>query len=318
LLTPLVHYSSCMATEPAASPASSSDSPVAATDHRRGVIADLLEIGRDVWTYRELLAQLTRRDIRIRYKQAVMGFGWAVLMPAVIIMAGIGVRIAMGTVSGQGVERAELAGIAVKAIPWAFFVGAVGFATPSLTSNVPLLTKIYFPREVFPLAATLTQAFDTMIGALALIIALPFLGVRLTEGLVWVPLLLAVLFVFTVAIALFLSCANLFFRDVKYIVQIFITFGIFATPVFVEPVMFGARGAKWLMLNPLAPLLEGLRLAIVESHNLAMTLTVSTAAGPVTVWDPLYLVYSGAWAVGGLLIASLLFHRMEFLFAEFV
>jgi ABC-type polysaccharide/polyol phosphate export permease len=287
---------------------------------RRSLSGDLRNIAvTEVWRYRELLFQLTLRDIRIRYKQAVMGFGWAVFMPGLIVLAGTLVRFAMAYMGGSKVELSEIAGMAVKAIPWSFFVGAIGFATASLTGNLQLVSKIYFPREVLPLSATLAQCFDTTIGCITLAIVLPFLGVHFGMGLLWVPLLALLMLMFTAATALFLSCANLFFRDVKYIVQVLLTFGIFFTPVFFEPRMFGQLGGRLMLLNPLAPLLEGLRLSIVHGHNL-LTPLVTTAANGTTfpTWNPWYLAYSAAWAVIGLVASSIIFHRAEAVFAEYV
>lgn len=275
------------------------------------------EIVGDILTYRELLLELARRDIRIRYKQAVMGFGWAIFMPILIVLSGVLVRFAMGQVSGSEVGTRDIAGIAVKGIGWAFFVGTVTFATTTLTSNHNLIAKVYFPREVLPLSALLAQTFDTAIGLAALLVLLPFLGVTLHWALLWAPLLLVLLFLFTAAATLFLSCANLFFRDVKYIVQVLLTFGIFFTPVFYEPAMMGARGASLMQLNPLTPILEGLRLSIVQGHNLLEPLLVMTPRGvEVLAWNPLGLLYSAAWGTLGLAGAALLFHRLEPAFAE--
>ncbi len=287
---------------------------------RRSLLGDLRTIAvREIWRYRELLYQLTLRDIRIRYKQAVMGFAWAVFMPALIVAAGALVRFAMAYVGGGAVARAEIAGMAVKALPWSFFVGAIGFATGSLTGNLPLVSKIYFPREVLPLSATLAQAFDSTIGTITVAIFLPFLGIHYTLAAAWAPVLALLIALLTAGAALFLGCANLFFRDVKYIVQVLLTFGIFFTPVFFEPRMFGPVGARLMMLNPLAPLLEGLRLCVVEGHNLAVPLAQLGAHGRlVPVWTPWYLAYSALWAVLGLLWSALLFHRSEAVFAEYV
>jgi ABC-type polysaccharide/polyol phosphate export permease len=124
---------------------------------------------------------------------------------------------------------------------------------------------------------------------------------------------------FTAATALFISCANLFFRDVKYIVQVLLTFGIFFTPVFFEPRMFGYLGGRLMLLNPLAPLLEGLRLSIVHGHDLLQPLVTTAGNGtPFPVWSPWYLAYSAAWAVIGLIASALIFHRAEAVFAEYV
>jgi lipopolysaccharide transport system permease protein len=307
-------------TDAQAPPAAVNPLPVVENRAKRGSIGgDLVEIAAELYHHRDLLYQLTRRDIRIRYKQAVMGFAWAVFMPVVIVLAGLVVRFAMAQVSGSPLVMTEMAGVAVKALPWAFFVGAIGFATPSLVGNMNLVTKIYFPREVLPLSATLAQTFDSAIGAVVLFLALPLMGVALTTGLLWVPPLLLVLFLFTAATCLFLSCANLFFRDVKYIVQVVLTFGIFFTPVLFEPAMFGAVGAQLIMLNPIAPIIEGFRLAVVEGHNLLLPLVETSAAGrEILAWSPWYLVSSLVWSVGGLLGSALLFHRSEFIFAEYV
>jgi ABC-type polysaccharide/polyol phosphate export permease len=275
------------------------------------------EIIDDLRTYRELLLELARRDIRIRYKQAVMGFGWAIFMPILIVLSGVLVRVAMGQMSGSGVATGDIAGIAVKGIAWAFFVGTITFATTTLTTNHNLISKVYFPREVLPLSALLAQCFDTAIGLVALAVLLPFLGVSLQWTLLWAPLLLLMLFLVTAAATLFLSCANLFFRDVKYIVQVLLTFGIFFTPVYYEPAMMGPKGAVYMQLNPLTPILEGLRLSVVEGHNLLLPLTETTREGVQAVaWNPWMLLYSAGWAILGLLAASLLFHRSEPAFAE--
>jgi len=283
------------------------------------MVGDLVEIARDLWNYRDLLHQITLRDIRIRYKQAIMGFGWAIFMPALIVMAGLLVKFAMATFAGKPLQSADVASLTVKALPWSFFVGAIGFAATSLLSNITLVTKVYSPREVFPLAATIAQAFDTSISAVVVAVALPFLGTPLTWSLLWVPVLIVLLFLFTTAVGLFLSCANLFFRDVKYIVQVLLTFGIFFTPVLFEASMFGPTGSRLVMLNPLSPFLEGLRLCIVEGHNLLLPLvTVSAAGQAIPVWTPWYLVYGLVWSLGGLLGSALLFHRLEFVFAEYI
>ncbi|MFQ5529092.1 MAG: ABC transporter permease [Gemmatimonadota bacterium] len=286
---------------------------------RRSVFRQLREIAVDeLWAYRELAYQLTLRDIRIRYKQAVMGFAWAILMPALIVGAGALVRYAMAYLSGSDVEVMAIAGMAVKALPWAFFVGAIGFATNSLVSNLPLLTKIYFPREVLPVSSTLAQTFDSSVGAAVLIPILPLLGVSYGWTVLWVPALLIVLFTFTLGTALLLGCANLFFRDVKYIVQVLLTFGIFFTPVFFEPNMFGPTGSVLMMLNPLSPILEGLRLSIVEQHHLLLPLTAIGADGSSLVaWSPWYLAYGSGIAIAMLLTGALVFHRFERVFAEY-
>lgn len=265
---------------------------------------------RETWNARELLWQLTRRDLMIRYKQSIMGIAWAVLMPGLIVLSGILLRIAMATISGHPVELSTLGGVASKAVPWAFFTGALGFGTASLLSNTTLITRIYFPREVLPTSAVLTQVFDSGVAAVALSIALPFMGARLTPALLWTPLLMFLLIALTLSATLFLSCANLLFRDVKYLVQVFLTFGIFVTPVFFEPSLLGPRFGPLVMLNPVAPILEGFRLTVIEGQSLA-------ASYPAWYWKPGWLLYSALWAGLGLVIAERFFRRSAVRFAEF-
>jgi ABC-type polysaccharide/polyol phosphate export permease len=282
------------------------------------MIADLKSATIEVWEHRELLEQLTRRDIKLRYKQAAMGFAWAIFMPCLIVLSGLIIRFAMAQISGQTLKRVDVANIAIKGVGWAFFVGALGFATASLVGNSNLVTKIYFPREVLPLSSVGAQAFDTSIGLLTLIVILPFLGVRLHPSFVWIPLLLLLLVLFTTGVSLFLSCANLFFRDVKYIVQVVLMFGIFFTPIFFEPSMLGARGAYLAMLNPLTGILEGLRLSVVQGHNLIYPLSVVVKGVERPVWEPWELVYSGVFAIVAVFGAAVMFRRLQHLFAEYV
>ena len=282
------------------------------------MFADIKSATIEVWQHRELLEQLTRRDIKLRYKQAAMGFAWAVFMPCLIVLSGLIIRYAMAQISGQHLHQVDIANIAIKGVGWAFFVGALGFATASLVGNSNLVTKIYFPREVLPLSSVGAQSFDTSIGLLTLVIILPLLGVRLHASLAWVPLLLLLLVLFTTGVSLFLSCANLFFRDVKYIVQVVLMFGIFFTPIFFEPAMLGPKGAHLAMINPLTGILEGLRLSVVEGRNLIYPITEVVKGVERPVWTPWELVYSAACAVIAVLGAALMFRRLQHLFAEYV
>src|SRR6266704_1918579 len=113
-----------------------------------------------LYRYRELLIMITWRDIRVKYKQSVMGFMWALFMPLLIVCAGVLVRYAISILSGRAIVFADLASVSVKAVPWAFFVASIRFGTNSLLQNKWLVTRIYFPREIFPIAAVLSSFFD--------------------------------------------------------------------------------------------------------------------------------------------------------------
>jgi ABC-type polysaccharide/polyol phosphate export permease len=285
---------------------------------RHTIFGDLRESIADVRAHRELLVQLTSRDVKLRYKQAVMGFAWAIFMPILVVMAGLVVRLAMAYVSGRTLSVDGMAGVAVKALPWAFFVGAVGFASNSLIANQALVSKVFFPREVLPLSAVLAQGFDTLVGTVALSVALPFLGATASLSLLWVLPLAFLMFVLTTALCLFLACSNLFFRDVKYIVQVLLTFGIFFTPVLYDSPMLGEAMAPLVMLNPLAPILEGFRLAVVEGHNLLVPLREIQGGKLVEYWSPWLLVWSAGVALVGLILSISMFRRLQYLFAEWI
>ena len=282
------------------------------------MLADLKGASLEVWQHRELLEQLTRRDIKLRYKQAAMGFAWAIFMPCLLVLSGLIIRFAMAQISGQTLHPRDIANIAIKGVGWSFFVGALGFATASLIGNSNLVTKIYFPREVLPLSSVAAQGFDTGIGLLTLVVILPLLGVRVHASFVWIPLLLFLLVIFTTGVSMFLSCANLFFRDVKYIVQVVLMFGIFFTPIFFEPAMLGPRGAVLATLNPLTGILEGLRLAVVDGRDLLHPIAIVVKGVERQVWNPWELVYSAVCAVGILLGSTLMFRQLQPLFAFFV
>jgi lipopolysaccharide transport system permease protein len=250
---------------------------------------------------RDLLYVLTSRDIKIKYKQSAMGLLWAVLMPAIIVGAGMLVRVAMAKMSGISLSPDSLASITVKALPWAFFVSAIRFATSSLTSNSNLVTKINCPRIAFPVSAVLSALFDLGIAIVPLIAVLAWCGVTLSYALLWVPLILALLVLLVSGLGIAFSAANLFFRDVKYIVEVILTFAIFFTPVLYEVDMLG-EWRFWVLLNPIAPLLEGLRTAVVL--NMAPDAGWLLYSAVVSL-----LVFAGGW---------LLFNKLEPAFADSV
>jgi lipopolysaccharide transport system permease protein len=249
--------------------------------------------------YRQLLYMLTVRDIKIRYKQTVMGFLWAIFMPMLIVSAGILVRKGMALFSGKPLEMEDLVAVAVKSLPYSFFIASIRFATNSLISNTNLVTKIYFPREVFPISAVFANFFDFTIATAVLCVILVFTDLHVAATAAWVPIILLLLVLFTVGIGMLLACANLFFRDVKYIVEVIVTFAIFFTPVFYEVSLFG-KWAPLLLLNPVGALLEAIHSAVILHRS------------PDMFW----LVYAAAWSVGSFFIGWRIFHKLEFSFAE--
>ena len=128
----------------------------------------MLAMFRTLRRHRDLLYMLSRRDVTVKYKQSIMGILWAILMPLLITSAGVVVKIAMAQMSGKAVVFRDVLPVAIKAAPWAFFVASLRFSTQSLSLNHNLVTKIAFPRAVFPLSAMASQLFDFAIADLLL------------------------------------------------------------------------------------------------------------------------------------------------------
>jgi ABC-type polysaccharide/polyol phosphate export permease len=221
---------------------------------------------RELYKYRELLYMIAYRDIKVRYKQSIMGFLWAILMPILIVLSGIVVRYAYAIAAHTPLNTGDIAGVAVKALPWAFLVSSIRFSCLSLINNKELVTKIYFPKEIFPIAAMLASFFDLLVASGALAIFLVIVHVGWSPYVAWVPLLLLTMVMLATGIGMIAAATSLYFRDVKFLVEVFLTFGIFFTPVFYDIGMLGGKG-KWLMLNPISPILDGFG-ACIARHQL--------------------------------------------------
>ncbi|MBV9273906.1 MAG: ABC transporter permease [Verrucomicrobia bacterium] len=253
----------------------------------------------ELYKYRELLYMITYRDIKVRYKQSVIGFLWAILMPTLIVLAGVVVRLGFAAVAGKHLETAEIVGVATKSVPWAFLVSSIRFSCNSLTGNNPLVTKIYFPKEVLPLAAVLGSLFDFLVAVGGLVVLLVVIRPGWSIEILWLPTLILALVLLASGVGLMVSAASLFFRDVKYIVDVVVTFAIFFTPVFYDVKMFGEKG-KWLLLNPVAPILEGIAGCVTGQQCLDLS----------------WFAYSFAFSTLALVGGYLFFKHLEPAFAE--
>jgi ABC-type polysaccharide/polyol phosphate export permease len=252
-----------------------------------------------LWRCRELLYMITWRDIRIRYKQSIMGLLWAILMPSLIVGAGVLVRFGGAKYTGAALNVNDIASVMVRAVAWSFFIAGVRFGTNSLIGNATLVTKIAFPKEVFPIASTLSSLFDFAIASIAVLLVLVCIGWVPGLMALWVIPLIFMLGLLTTGFALLLSAANLFFRDVKYLVEILLTYAIFFTPVLYDAAMLG-KWAKLIMFNPVAPILEGLAETLVHGR------------APDLFWTS----YAFGMSVLALVIGYWLFKQLEPKFAE--
>src|SRR5271167_4588407 len=140
----------------------------------------------ELYKYRELLYMIAHRDVRVRYKQSIMGLLWAILMPMLIVGAGVVVRYAYAVASGKPLQTEDIASVAVKSLPWAFLVSSIRFSGNSLINNQSLVTKVYFPKEVFPIAAVMASLFDFLVASGALVIFLLTIRIGWSAQLAWV------------------------------------------------------------------------------------------------------------------------------------
>jgi ABC-type polysaccharide/polyol phosphate export permease len=258
---------------------------------------DVLDMLRELVQYRELLLSLTRRDLLLRYKQTLMGFGWSILMPVtyMIIFSLIFTRVAR-LETGVPYPIYAYAGL----LPWNFFASSLRFAVGSLTTNSTLVTKVYFPREILPFSVILVSLVDFAVGALVLAGLMVYYGVGVHWTLLLIPFVVLVQIVFTAAVTLLLAMGNLFYRDVKYLIEILITLWMFATSVVYPVERIGGRLGPVLALNPMTPIIEAYRALALHG----------------TLPDPAPFLAAAAFSVALLAVSWLAFHRAEFRFAE--
>lgn len=266
-------------------------------DHLRSLRSSTREILAELVQYRYLLLEIASRDIRLRYTQTLMGFGWAVFMPLLntAIFSVIFTRMAPLDVGLPYVLFAYTGLLA-----WQFTASSLRFAVVSLTSNMNLVTKVYFPREIFPFAAVAVTAVDTGVASLVLVALMIYFRVTLSWAVAFLPLVILTHVAFTTGLALLAAMGNLFYRDVKYLFEIVLSVWMFATSVVYPIGLIGGTLSVWLSLNPMTPIIDAYRnvLLLGRPPDLA-------ALGAVS-----------AFAFAFLGVAWLLFHRAEFNFAE--
>lgn len=253
----------------------------------------------ELWASRELIRTLVERDLRVRYKQTILGFGWSVLGPVVyMIVFTVFFQRAAHFATG-GVPYALFSYTAL--VPWNFFAQAVTNGSNSLLANIPLLNKVYCPREVFPIAATVTAGVDTLISTAVLFILFAIYTYPPRLATLLAPVLVVVVVALGLGMAFISSAVLIYLRDVRYIIPLVVNVGMFATPVAygLNVIPKGFRPI-YSVLDPLGPLLDGFRRTVLQ--------------GLAPDWGLVGLaaVASAGWLVGG----YALFKRLETGFAD--
>jgi lipopolysaccharide transport system permease protein len=252
----------------------------------------------ELWRNRELLYFLTWRDIKIRYKQTVLGAAWALLQPAFMMLI---FTLVFGRLAGA-VERVPyplfaLAGL----VPWTFFANAVSNSGNSLVNNVQLVTKVYFPRLIMPAASVLAGLVDLAFSALLLGGMMLYYRVHITSHILMLPVLFALTTLCALSTGMWMSALNVKYRDVRFALPFIVQLWLFASSVVVPSTVVPER-LRWLLyLNPMSAIIEGCRAALFSTpfH-----------------WKPLGI--AAALTMAGFAVAAHFFKQTERSFADFI
>jgi ABC-type polysaccharide/polyol phosphate export permease len=260
-------------------------------------MSDVRDMVHEQVEFHELLWQMVRRDLLLRYKQTVMGFGWAIFMPLVntVVFTVIFARVARLDV-GMPYPLFAYTGF----LFWNLLAAALRAAVTSLTSNTNLVTKVYFPREIFPFSAVIVAVVDSLVGGVVIAGMLAYYRIPVTSAIFFLPVLLIVQLMFTAAVSLLLGMANLFYRDVKYLFEVVIIAWMFASPVAYSVNDVGGWTGRLVRLNPMTTIIEGYRDVLIRGHLPDLQALAVTSSASLLM----------------LCLAWLAFHRAEFRFAE--
>ena len=233
----------------------------------------------ELWEYRELLYFLVWRDVKVRYKQAVLGAGWAVLQPAMamVIFTIIFGRLVKLPTDGSPYPVFVYAGL----LPWTFFSNAVTTASNSLVNSANLITKVYFPRVIIPLAAVGAGLVDFTVAFGLLIILLVWYHIPLTPWFALVPVFLLLTIIAAVGVGTILSALTVNYRDFRWVLPFAIQVWLYATPVTYASSVVPEKWRVAFGLNPMAGVVEGFRSAVLGRPPL-WTLVETSAIVAVT------------------------------------
>ena len=255
---------------------------------------------RDVWRYRELLYFLTWRDLAVRYKQTVIGVAWALLRPALTMLVFVLFRRLMGVQRGA---VPDVLFVLAAVLPWQFFANGLGDASASVINNTSLVSKVYFPRLLIPLAAVATALVDFLITLALVAVVMLWLGFPPSWTLAVLPVFVALTFALSTGLGLCIAALNVKYRDFRYVVPFIIQVGLFISPIAFASANVPGRWRPLYALNPLAGIIDGFRWSIL---------------GGVTPIDPLTLGSSIAITAATLIVGTWYFRRVERGFADVI
>jgi lipopolysaccharide transport system permease protein len=222
----------------------------------------LLAHARELFRHRELLWLITQREIKVRYKQSLLGALWAVLQPFSLMVVFTVFFSWFARMQSDGIPYPLFSYVAL--LPWMFFSTSLSFAIPSLVSNSHIITKIYFPREIVPLASVLAAFLDFVIASGIFVLMIFYYRVGLTWNVLYVIPLATIQVAFTAGVCLLLSAFTVLYRDVRHMLPLLIQIWMFVTPI-LYPVTIVPEGWRmlYMTLNPMAIIIDGYRRAAV-------------------------------------------------------
>jgi lipopolysaccharide transport system permease protein len=254
---------------------------------------------KELWAYRELLWVLTERDIKVRYKQTVLGAAWAVIQPVMLMIV---FSIFFGRLAGVPSDGLPYPVFAYCALlPWTFFSNALTSSAASVVGLANLISKVYFPRLIVPLASIGSWLVDFLIASLILLGLMLYYEIGWTMNLLAVPLLLFGVIVAALGAGTLLSALTVAYRDFRYVIPFMMQFWMFATPVVYPASLVPARWQWLIELNPMTGLIEGFRSAFLGRPFDVVAIGLSLGVSIVM-----------------LLVAVAYFERVERRFADFV
>src|SRR5262249_9676471 len=254
----------------------------------------------ELWRYRELVYFLVWRDVKVRYKQTALGVAWAIIQPLFTMVV---FSIFFGRLARMPSDGAPYPIFAYAAlVPWTFFANALGQGSSSLVGSANLITKVYFPRLVVPLASVLSGVIDMLLASGVLAMLMVWYGIHFSLTLLWLPVLGLQAVITALAVTLWLSALNIEYRDVRYAVPFITQFWLFATPVAYPSSLLVEPWRTLYGLNPMAGVVEGFRWALLQTGSAPGSMAALSSAVSIV------LLIGGAYY----------FRRMERTFADHV